>query len=115
MSFTFFCADAIGFALPNLAALGEISVGGIATGVHGSGLEHQALASQMLSMELVMANGNVATFRKDDPEWNALAVGFGAFGVVTKIEFKLIPTFNVATYVFMKFIIFVYIFPILFI
>ena len=58
----------------------------------------------MISMELVMANGSVATFRKGDPEWNALAVGFGAFGVVTKIEFKLIPTFNVATYVFMKFV-----------
>ena len=86
-----------------MGALGEITIGGaISTGAHGSGMGHPTLANQLLSMELVMANGSVANFRRGDPRWNGLAVGLGAFGVMTKVELQLMPAFGVITYVFLK-------------
>jgi FAD/FMN-containing dehydrogenase len=33
-----------------------------------------------------------------------VALGLGAFGVITAIELALVPTYNVANYVFEKFI-----------
>lgn len=93
----------MGYALPNLAALAEISVaGGIQTGTHGSGLKNANLATQVRSLQMVLANGTVARYGPDSPELKGLAVGLGAFGVLTEIELNLVPTFNTSTYIFMK-------------
>lgn len=93
--------DSIGFALPNLAALAEISVGGATqTGAHGSGLTLASLATQIRSMQLVLANGTVAEFGSDSEALKALSVGLGAFGVITQLELNLVPAYNVTVYGF---------------
>ncbi|KAI1703529.1 FAD binding domain-containing protein [Ditylenchus destructor] len=93
----------IGFALPNLASLAEISVAGAAqTGVHGSGPNHGCLATQIRSLQIVLADGTVANYGPNDPELKAIAVGLGAFGVITQVELVVEPTFNLTNYVFVN-------------
>ncbi|KAI1701860.1 FAD binding domain-containing protein [Ditylenchus destructor] len=93
----------LGYGLPNLASLGEITVAGaIQTGAHGSGRSLQNLANHVRSMQLVLADGSLRTYGPNDPELKAAAVGLGAFGVITQVELKLVPTFNVTNYVFLN-------------
>lgn len=92
-----------GFALPNLASLAEISVGGAAsTNAHGTGVANQALANHIRSMEIVLANGSLLTIGPNDPRLKGMAAGLGAFGVVTQLELKLVPAFNITTYTYVN-------------
>lgn len=84
-----------------MAALSEISVGGaMQTGTHGSGLTLPCLATQIRSMQLVLANGTIAEIGPDDEALKALSVGLGAFGVITQLELNLVPAYNVTVYGF---------------
>jgi FAD/FMN-containing dehydrogenase len=42
------------------------------------------------------------TYGRSNPELKAVACGLGAFGVITELELKLEPAFNVTYYVFLK-------------
>jgi alditol oxidase len=87
-----------GFALHNLASLPHISVAGAcATATHGSGVGNKNLATTVSSMELLKADGEVISIsRKSDGEtFNAMVVGLGGFGVVTKLTLDIQPTFDV--------------------
>ena len=87
-----------GFALHNLASLPHISVAGAcATATHGSGAGNKNLATAVSSMELVKADGEIITIsRENDGEtFNAMVVGLGGFGVVTKLTLDIQPTFDV--------------------
>ena len=56
-----------GLALPNLASLPHISVGGaVATGTHGSGAGNQSLSAGVASLELVGADGSISRLRRGD-------------------------------------------------
>ncbi|KAI1698938.1 FAD binding domain-containing protein [Ditylenchus destructor] len=93
----------LGYALPNQASLSEISVGGASqTGAHGSGLGNKCLASQIRSLQIVLANGTLATIGPNDPQLKAIAVGLGAFGVITQVELVVEPTYNLTNYVFVN-------------
>jgi xylitol oxidase len=86
-----------GWALPNLGSLPHISVAGAcATGTHGSGDGNGCLATSVVGLELVTAAGELAGV--DDPA--GAAVGLGALGVVTHLSLGLVPTFNIAQYVY---------------
>lgn len=52
---------------------------------------------------MVLANGSVAVFSQNDVELKAVAVGLGAFGVLTQVELCVEPTFNITTHVFLKY------------
>jgi alditol oxidase len=87
-----------GFALHNLASLPHISVAGAcATATHGSGAGNKNLATAVSSMELVKTDGEIITIsRENDGEvFNAMVVGLGGFGVVTKLTLDIQPTFDV--------------------
>uniref|UniRef100_A0A914H0Z3 FAD-binding PCMH-type domain-containing protein n=1 Tax=Globodera rostochiensis TaxID=31243 RepID=A0A914H0Z3_GLORO len=89
------------FALANLAALAEISVAGATqTCAHGSGLSNSNLATHVRSLQIVLANGTLATFGPNSPELKAVACGLGAFGVITELELNLVPSFDTISYVF---------------
>ncbi len=89
--------DAAGFALNNLASLPHISVAGAcATATHGSGDGIGNLATAVTAMEVITADGEIATFARDsDPEFAGAVVGLGALGAVTKLTLDLQPTFRV--------------------
>ena len=83
-----------GFGLPNLASLPHISiVGGTATGTHGSGDGNGILATSIRAVELVKADGSLETV--DGADIKALAVGLGAFGIITRVTLRIQPTYQI--------------------
>lgn len=87
-----------GFALANLASLPHISVGGAtATATHGSGMNVGNLASQVIGLEIMTADGNLKKLDKenDADAFNAVVIHIGALGAVTQLTLKIEPTFQV--------------------
>ena len=85
-----------GWALNNLASLPHISIAGsISTGTHGSGIKNQNLANQVLSLDMVTAEGELRHLDRTSPAFNALVVGLGLGGIVYQYELKIEPTFEV--------------------
>lgn len=91
--------QARGYALHNLASLPHISVAGaVATGTHGSGDRNGNLATAIVGMELVLAEGTLLSVsRKSHPETvDGMVVHLGALGVVTQLTLAIEPTFTIA-------------------
>lgn len=85
-----------GYALHNMASLPHITVAGaIATGTHGSGDGNRSLAGAVCGLEIMDARGEQRWVRRGDADFGAVAVGLGAFGIVTRIELDIQPSFRV--------------------
>src|SRR3954470_15813284 len=85
-----------GYALHNLASLPHISIAGAcATATHGSGDQNRILASAVSAFQIVTANGEVLELSQDHPEFHAIVVGLGGFGVVTRITLDISPTYQI--------------------
>jgi alditol oxidase len=90
-----------GLALPNLASLPHISVGGaIATGTHGSGARSQSLAAGIASLDLVCADGSISRLHRSDEDLEGAVVSLGAIGLVTRVSLDVVPSFELRQYVF---------------
>ena len=90
-----------GLALPNLASLPHISVGGaIATGTHGSGARNPSLAAGIASLELVCADGSISRLQRGDEDFEGAVVSLGAIGLVTSASLDVVPSFELRQYVF---------------
>lgn len=82
-----------------LANMGDIAVqtvaGAVQTGTHGTGRDAGGLASQVVGMEMVTADGSVVRCSAtEEPElFHAARVGLGAFGVITALTFAVRPAF----------------------
>jgi xylitol oxidase len=88
---------AAGWALPNLASLPHLSIAGaVATGTHGSGDSNGNLATTVVGLDVVLADGSAWT----PPDVRPWVVGLGALGVVTHLTLRLVPTFEIAQYVY---------------
>ncbi|GAA2217010.1 FAD-binding protein [Micromonospora olivasterospora] len=93
---------AAGYALPTLASLPHISVAGaVATATHGSGVGVGNLATAVSALELVTADGDLLSVRRDadGDRFAGTVVGLGALGVVTRVTLDVVPTFDVRQYV----------------
>ncbi len=83
-----------------LANMGDVDVqslaGALSTGTHGTGAAAGSLASQVVGMELVTADGELRSCSSDDdPElFEAARVGLGALGVVTSVTLRAVPAFS---------------------
>ncbi|MCA9515007.1 MAG: FAD-binding protein [Myxococcales bacterium] len=89
--------DAAGLALENLGSIAEQSVAGaIATGTHGTGLGHGVLATQVVGMRLVTADGGVRVLDEagGDDLLDAARVSLGALGVVTEVTLRVREAFD---------------------
>ena len=85
-----------GRALHNTGSLPHISVAGAtATGTHGSGDGNGILSVAIAAIELVRADGELVTVDRSDPDLAALAVGLGAFGVITRLTLDVEPSYLV--------------------
>lgn len=88
--------QAEGWALPNMASLPHITVAGsVATGTHGSGNANPPLASSVRSLEMVLADGSLRTFRRGEADFDGAVVSLGALGIVTTLTLEVIPSFEV--------------------
>lgn len=85
-------ADA-GLGLTNMGDIDRQTVAGaLATGTHGTGRSSGALATQVVGLELVLADGSVV--RCTDGElFSAARMGLGALGVVTSVVLQAEPAF----------------------
>ena len=95
--------DAAGWALPNLGSLPHISVAGAcATATHGSGSRIGNLASAVRALELVTADGGLASLGRDadGDRFRGAVVGLGALGIVTTLTLDLVPAYQVRQYVY---------------
>ena len=89
--------DEYGLAMPNLGDINVQSLAGaVSTATHGTGRGFGNLATTIESIELVDGRGQVRRFEIDtDPETvRTLAVGVGAFGIVTELTLRVVPAFN---------------------
>jgi FAD-linked oxidoreductase len=83
-----------GLALANMGDITEQTVAGaIQTGTHGTGRDSGGLADQVVALELVLADGSVATAAPGDDLFDAARVGLGALGVLTSVTFRVEPAF----------------------
>ena len=92
-----------GLALHNMASLPHISVGGaIATGTHGSGDLNGNLATAVVSLQIVTANGRVVdlTAENNGDAFNGAVVSLGALGIVTRVGLRVQPAYSVSQVVF---------------
>jgi xylitol oxidase len=83
-----------GWALHNLGSLPHISIGGaVATATHGSGAANQVLSGAVAGLEYVAADGEVHRAGRGDPGFAGMAVGLGAFGIVTRVTLDVQPSY----------------------
>ena len=83
-----------GWALGAMASLPHISVAGaIATGTHGSGDAAGSLASAVIGLDILRADGELVRVRRDDPDFAGSVVALGMLGVVTRVELAIEPSY----------------------
>ena len=88
--------QAQGFALHNTGSLPHISVAGAtATGTHGSGDGNGILSTAISALELVTADGSLISVDRAGEDLSALAVGLGAFGIITRVTVDIEPSYLV--------------------
>lgn len=95
--------DAERFALHNLASLPHISVAGAcATGTHGSGDRLGGLATSVVRIDLVTADGEIRSLERgrDADAFAGAVVALGALGVAVRLTLAVEPAYSVRQEVF---------------
>lgn len=85
-------------AFRNLPSPCPITVAGaVATATHGSGARLQGMASHVMGLELVKADGELVTYSNKThsmEEIQGVAVSLGCAGIVSKLTLEVIPAFT---------------------
>ncbi|WP_407361245.1 D-arabinono-1,4-lactone oxidase [Microbacterium sp. LBN7] len=85
-----------GWALHNTGSLPHISVGGAtSTGTHGSGDRNGVLSTAIAGVRFMDAGGELRDIRRGEPDFPAVAVGVGAFGILTELTLDIQATYDV--------------------
>src|SRR5687768_18262959 len=74
-----------------------VEVGGaVSLGCHGTGFNYGTLSDQVVSLDVVMADGSVKTISEsNDPElMRAARVNLGALGIVHTVTFQCVKEFK---------------------
>lgn len=88
--------DVLGLAMANLGDIDAQTVAGaISTGTHGTGAKLGGLATQVVALELVLADGSlVRCSAAERPDLFAAArIGLGALGVISTVTLRCVPAF----------------------
>ena len=91
--------DRLGLAMPNLGDIDSQTISGaMSTGTHGTGAGLGGLATQIAELQLVLADGTIATCSATErPDLFAAArVGLGTLGVITNVTLQTVPAFVLA-------------------
>lgn len=87
--------DERGRALHNLGSLPHISVAGATTtGTHGSGDRNGVLTTAVRGIRFLDATGEVRQVLRGDPDFEAIAVGVGAYGIVLSLDLDTVPSYR---------------------
>eukprot|EP00794_Sanderia_malayensis_P017007 gene17007-18720_t len=85
-----------GLAMQNLPAIDDLTIAGlVATGTHGSGVNYGILATLVLELEMMTADGNVIICSNEsNPEiFKAALLSLGALGIILNITLQCEPAF----------------------
>src|SRR5215467_980875 len=84
-------------AMENLGDIDEQSISGaISTGTHGTGIKFGSIATQVIAMDLVTANGRVVACSEESNRelFKAAQVSFGALGVIARVTLRVLPSYR---------------------
>jgi L-gulonolactone oxidase len=87
---------AFDLAMANLGDIDKQTVSGaISTGTHGTGARLGGLATQVVALDLVTADGSVLhCSAEENPDvFNAARISVGALGVITSLTLQCVPAF----------------------
>ncbi len=87
----------LGLAMENLGDIDRQTIAGaISTGTHGTGAKLRNISSQVVAMELLLADGSLRELTAEsDPELlRAARVGIGALGVIYSVTLRCVPAFT---------------------
>lgn len=86
--------DAHGLAMENLGDIDAQTISGaVATGTHGTGARLGGLATRVVALDLVLADGTRVACSAGEELFEAARVGLGALGVVTHVTLQCVPAF----------------------
>ncbi|MQY09956.1 L-gulono-1,4-lactone dehydrogenase [Streptomyces sp. RB5] len=87
-----------GLAFDNMGDIDHQSIAGaLSTGTHGTGLTAPAFASQVVAMELMLADGSLVRCSAEDPDpalFDAARVSLGALGVIVAVTLRAVPAYH---------------------
>lgn len=86
-----------GLAFTNLGRLDDQTLAGaISTGFHGTGITYGIFATQVASLKMVDATGQLLTCNPtENPEiFRAALCGLGALGIIVELTFRVVPQFR---------------------
>lgn len=86
-----------GLALPNLGDIDAQTIAGaIGTGTHGTGARFTGLASAVVGLRIVLADGSIVDCdASTEPELFAAGrIGLGALGIITDVTLQCVPAFH---------------------
>ena len=87
----------VGLAMTNLGDIDAQTIAGaISTGTHGTGEKFGGIATQVVGLEMVLADGSVVACSPSERAdlWSAARVGLGALGVITRVTLRCVPLFG---------------------
>jgi L-gulono-1,4-lactone dehydrogenase len=87
----------LGLAMENLGDIDRQTIAGaISTGTHGTGAKLRNISSQVVGLELVLADGSLRELSAEgDPELlRAARVGIGALGAIASVTLRCVPAFT---------------------
>jgi L-gulonolactone oxidase len=88
---------AAGMAMENLGDIDRQSIAGaVSTGTHGTGLGLGSLSTQVESLELVTAEGEVVECSpaRETELFSAAQVSLGALGVIARLTLRVVPAYR---------------------
>ncbi|KAL4941747.1 hypothetical protein BDV06DRAFT_175728 [Aspergillus oleicola] len=88
-----------GMTLSNLGSIDSQSIAGvIATGTHGSSLAHGLISECIISLTLMLANGQLVRCSASSNQalFRAALISLGALGIVVEVTFRSEPSFKIA-------------------
>jgi L-gulono-1,4-lactone dehydrogenase len=86
-----------GLAMANLGDIAyQTLAGAISTGTHGTGVKLGGLATQVVGLDLITADGTIVSCGPDtEPEiFQAARVSLGALGVISTVTLQCVPGFS---------------------
>lgn len=83
-------------AFANMGDVDHQSIAGaLSTGTHGTGLSAPGFASQVVALELMLADGSVVSCRAEDGDpLDAARVSLGALGIIISVTLQAVPAYN---------------------
>eukprot|EP00697_Spironema_sp_BW2_P003917 gnl/Spiro4/15278_TR8199_c0_g1_i1.p1 gnl/Spiro4/15278_TR8199_c0_g1~~gnl/Spiro4/15278_TR8199_c0_g1_i1.p1 ORF type:complete len:516 (+),score=49.49 gnl/Spiro4/15278_TR8199_c0_g1_i1:83-1549(+) len=89
--------DQHGLALANKGTVSEQSIAGaISTGTHGSGLQTGIMATQVIALRIITAQGEVivASRSQNVDVFEAARVSVGALGIISEVTIQCVSAYN---------------------